>query len=136
MSIPGGESIPDVFDRIADTARRINEAGATTTPETFSTAEPITVTRTSEDGSLTVTVAEGRLTHLGADGQALSERSFADIAKDLVDLANEALDEHDQQHLAELATVHSDFGTLVSSLGHLQADLRAAFTHDMSRLGG
>jgi len=135
MSNPGGESIPDVFDRIADTARRINEAGESTTRESFSTAEPVTVTRTSEDGSLTVTVTEGRLEHLGADSQALSERPFADIARDLVALANEALDEHDQRNLAELSKVQSDFGALINSLGHLQADLRAAFTHDMNRLG-
>lgn len=136
MSNPGGESIPDVFDRIADTARRVNEAGATATPETFSTAEPITVTRSSDDGSLTVTVTEGRVTHLGADSQALSERPFPDVATDLAALVNEALDEHDRLSLAEMSTVQSDFGTLVSSLGHLQADLRAAFTHDMNRLGG
>lgn len=130
-----GESIPDVFDRIAETARQIDAEGADAQQQTFSSAEPVTVEQVSDDGSMRVTVVDGRVTELAVDTQALQERDFRAIAPELAALVNAALEEYEQQNLALLTDVHANFGTLVQSLGHLQADLRAAFENDMRKLG-
>ena len=123
-----------MFDRIADVARGINEHTASGDAETFSSAEPIIVTRSSSDESITVSLEDGRLTQLGVDQQALRERRFADIALDLVTLINDALEEHDQRNMEELGKVSGDFGALVASLGQLQSDLHSAFEHDIRTL--
>lgn len=130
-----GESIPQVFDRIADVARGINDHTASGDRETFSTAEPVIVERSSADESITVSLADGRLTQLSVDQQALRERRFHNIASDLVALINDALEEHEQKNLEELAKVSGDFGALVASLGQLQSDLHSAFEHDIRSLG-
>ena len=130
-----GESVPHVFDRIADVARGINDH-TSGDRQTFSTAEPITIERTSADASITVVLADGRLTHLVVDQQALEERRFSAIALDLVALINAALDEHEQKNMEEFSRVSGDFGALVASLGQLQSDLHSAFERDMRSLGG
>ncbi|MEO7589305.1 MAG: YbaB/EbfC family nucleoid-associated protein [Arachnia sp.] len=129
-----GESIPDVFDRIADTARRINDEGPTLDEQQLLGAPPVTVEKRSGDGAIRVVVADGHLTELEVDSQMRAEEPWPAIAAAVIALVNEALDEHAQLQSDRIGEVNKSFGALVGQLGILQADLRDAFTRDMGRL--
>lgn len=139
MSTPPGhgseESVPQVFDRIADTARRIHEQGETLSPQTFSTAEPVFIEKASADQTVGVTVVDGKVDSIRIDSAVLTERGFRGVEPVLVDVINAALEAAQAANLEQLAEINKGFGDLVKNLGGLQADLHAAYLGDMRRLG-
>lgn len=139
MSTPSNfgseESVPQVFDRIADTARRINEEGQSLSPQTFSKAEPVFIEQASPCQRVGVTIADGRIESLRVDSAAMQELGWRGVEPLLVATLNKALEAAQAAELEQIGEINKGFGELVKSLGGLQADLHAAYLGDMRRLG-
>lgn len=128
----GGHSVPEVFDRIAERARQVGAHDDTPTGD-VAPDERITVEMVSDDGSITVTLADGRVTGLRFD-EATARRRISTVTDDLAALINAALAAHEKSALAELQAAPTDFGALLTSLGELQSELHSAYITDVRRL--
>lgn len=124
-------SVPQVCDQIAEAARNVRARGETTA--TAGNDGPIIVEQACADGSMTVTMEDGRLTNLLFD-EATARRRASTVSEDLMELINGALAAHEQAVLAELEASPDEFGTLLTSLGDLQSALHDAYAHDLRRL--
>ncbi len=123
--------VPQVGDEIAEAARNVHASEETT--DTAGNNGPIIVEQVCADGSMTVTMEDGRLTNLLFD-EASARRRVSTVSQDLMELINGALAAHEQAVLAELEASPDEFSTLLASLGDLQAALHDAYAHDLRRL--
>lgn len=128
--------MPEVFDRIAETARRVGEDGdATPRSDATTICGPIVVEQSSDDGCISVMLEDGKLTGLRFD-EATARRRVSTMAEDLVTLVNNALQAHERATLKDLESSATGFGALVAHLGELQKDLHHAYVNDLRRLDG
>lgn len=125
-------SVAEVVDRIAEVAQATHAADVGDATKDRANG-PVIVHEALADGSMAVTLEDGRISKIHF-APATSRRRVSTVSDELVALVNRALAAHEQAVLAELKGSDGEFGTLLSSLGQLQADLHHAFTDELRGL--
>lgn len=131
-SAPEDQSVPQVFDRIAETA---NQVGAGDATAGVADVGPIVVVKASADGSISVTLEGGRLTGLRFD-EPTARRRVSTVAEDLVTLVNSALEDHELATMRALESSADGFAGMLTHLAALQESLHHAYSNDLRQLGG